>query len=63
MPTAQEIDAAFEVAARESHWSINKIETVRRMLEAAEHVRPSQTQAAIPESYVKTTTLYGVAED
>ncbi len=36
MASTKQIDAAFEVAAREARWSINKIETVRRMLEAAE---------------------------
>lgn len=38
MPTTKQIDAAFEVAASECRWSINKIDLVRRMLTAAESV-------------------------
>jgi hypothetical protein len=37
--STEEIDAAFKVVAEEVRWSINKLPTVRRMLEAAERVR------------------------
>jgi hypothetical protein len=46
MPTNEEIDAAFAVAQDEARWSINKLATVRRMLEAAERVRENQYWAS-----------------
>jgi len=52
MTTSAEIDAAFEVAANEVHWSINKLGTIKRMLDAAERIRkcgePNSSMASHP---------------